>query len=120
MLQAEIVANLYRLWFSTPQMAGVTWWNLGDGAAFQEENKALGGLLDKDMKPKLAYQALDRLINKEWKTALTLKTDAAGEARFRGFHGKYVIRLTAGTIQREYPFQTSRNAGSNLLKLRVE
>ena len=54
--QAAIVANLYRLWFSTPTMAGVTWWNLGDGTAYQKENKALGGLLDNDMNPKPAYE----------------------------------------------------------------
>ena len=66
-------------------MAGVTWWNLGDGTAYENENKALGGLLDKDMNPKPAYQALDKLINHEWKTNLTLATDAQGKARFRGF-----------------------------------
>ena len=110
-LQAAIVANLYRLWFSTPQMAGVTWWNLGDGTAFQEENKALGGLLDKEMKPKPAYRALDRLINQEWKTALTLSTDAGGKARFRGFQGKYSIQLTTGGVTREFPFELKHGSG---------
>jgi GH35 family endo-1,4-beta-xylanase len=43
--QAELVGNFYRLWFSAPQMAGITWWNLGDGTAVKGENKALGGLL---------------------------------------------------------------------------
>ncbi len=47
--QAAIVANLYRLWFSTPSMAGVTWWNLADNTAFGNENAALGSLLDKDI-----------------------------------------------------------------------
>ncbi len=96
-LQAEIVANLYRLWFSTPKMAGITWWNLCDGGAFQEENKALGGLIDQDMKPKPAYQALDQLINREWKTTLTLKTDSNGKATFRGFYGKYAVECTTGS-----------------------
>jgi len=118
-LQAAIVANLYRLWFSTPQMAGVTWWNLGDGAAFQEENKALGGLLDKEMKPKPAYEALDRLINKEWKTALTLRTDAAGEAKFRGFHGKYSIRVATGTSSEDCSFQLGSGGGLRRARLTV-
>jgi GH35 family endo-1,4-beta-xylanase len=109
-LQAAIVANLYRLWFSTPQMAGVTWWNLGDGTAFQEKNQALGGLLDKEMNLKPAYRALDRLINQEWKTTLTLSTDAAGEARFRGFHGKYSIKLATGGATREYAFELKRGS----------
>jgi endo-1,4-beta-xylanase len=110
-LQAAIVANLYRLWFSTPQMAGVTWWNLGDGTAFQDENQALGGLLDKEMNPKPAYRALDRLINQEWKTALTLSTDAGGKARFRGFHGKYVIQLASDGVTRDFPFELKPDSG---------
>ncbi len=103
-LQAAIVENLYRLWFSTPQMAGVTWWNLSDGAAYEEENKMLGGLLDDQQNPKPAYRALDRLINHEWKTTLTLKTDAAGKASFRGFHGKYAVEVVVGSRRQQFPF----------------
>ncbi len=112
-LQAAIAANLYRLWFSTPQMTGVTWWNLGDGTAFQNENQALGGLLDKEMNPKPAYRALDHLINHEWKTTLTLNTDAGGKARFRGFHGKYWIQLAIGGVTREFPFELKRGPGTS-------
>jgi hypothetical protein len=119
-LQAAIVENLYRLWFSTPGMAGVTWWNLGDGAAFQEENKALGGLLDNDMNPKPAYRALDRLINREWKTALKLQTDAAGKVSFRGFLGKYSIRVTVGANTRDYAFSLSRSRVPDLTTLRLD
>jgi len=39
-LQAEVVRDHYRLWFSAPKMAGITWWNLGDGTAVQGENEA--------------------------------------------------------------------------------
>ncbi len=53
-VQAEVVRNLYRLWFSVPAMAGITWWNLADGTAVQGENEALGGLLTEDLQPKLA------------------------------------------------------------------
>ena len=119
-LQAAIVENLYRLWFSTPGIAGVTWWNLGDGAAFQEENKALGGLLDKDMKPKPAYLALDRLINTEWKTALRLESDAAGKVSFRGFLGKYSIRITVGANTRDYAFNLSRSSVPSLTTFQLD
>jgi len=116
-LQAAIVANLYRLWFSTPRMAGVTWWNLGDGTAFENENKVLGGLLDKEMNPKPAYRELDRLINHEWKTSVTLQTDVNGKARFRGFHGKYSIQLTVGGKQREFAFELKSGTGQNRVQL---
>ena len=118
-LQAAIVANLYRLWFSTPQMAGVTWWNLGDGTAFQNENQALGGLLDDQMNPKPAYRALDRLINQEWKTRLTLHTDAAGKARFRGFLGRYVVQVTRGGVARDFSFEVKRGSQANSATLRL-
>lgn len=95
-LQAAIVKNLYRLWFSTPSMAGVTWWNLGDGTAYENENKSLGGLLDGDMNPKPAYRALDHLINDEWKTRLALTTGQDGTATFRGFLGQYDISVESG------------------------
>lgn len=118
-LQRIVVANLYRLWFSTPAMAGVTWWNLGDGTAFQNENKALGGLLDNDMNPKPAYQALDRLINHDWKTNLVAKTDTAGKAVFRGFHGRYTVQVTAGNLTRQFEIDLSKQ-GPNRHKLTVK
>lgn len=106
-LQAAIVANLYRLWFSAPQMAGVTWWNLGDGTAFENENKALGGLIDEGMNPKPAYRELDRLINHEWKTRVTLETGADGRASFRGFHGGYTVTAQAAgrTVKQAFRLQ---------------
>lgn len=108
--QAAIVENQYRLWFSTTQMAGVTWWNLGDGTAFENENKALGGLLDADMDPKPAYRALDRLINHEWRTRIELTTDAVGRANFRGFRGEYEVSVDSGGKVVKGAFQLSKGA----------
>lgn len=112
-LQAAIVENLYRLWFSTPQMAGVTWWNLCDGAAYEEENKMLGGLLDAELNPKPAYRALDRLINHEWKTALPIKTDGNGQATFRGYHGYYTLDVLTGGATRRFPFDLKSGRATN-------
>jgi len=91
--QADIVENLYRLWFSTPNMEGLTWWNLADGTAHGRENDLMGGLLDSEMNPKPAYKVLDRLINCEWKTNEALKTNKKGKIQFRGFYGKYKIEV---------------------------
>jgi GH35 family endo-1,4-beta-xylanase len=95
-LQAEAVRNYYRLWFSAPMMRGITWWNLGDSTAMQGENEACGGLVDENMDPKASYRVLDQLINHEWKTAATLQSDSAGHAQFRGYFGKYQVRLVRG------------------------
>lgn len=100
-LQAEVVSDHYRLWFAAPKMAGITWWNLGDGTAVKGENEAKGGLLDAELKPKAAYRALDQLINKQWKTRAEVQTDAQGRAKFRGFHGtyRYVARVGGKKVE---------------------
>jgi GH35 family endo-1,4-beta-xylanase len=92
-IQAEITRNLYRLWFSHPSVMGITWWNLVDGGAAPGE-PSFSGLYDKDMNPKPAYDALDRLINHEWKTRLTLKAAAGKPVAFRGFKGRYRVSYT--------------------------
>ncbi len=113
-LQGQIVENLYRLWFSTPNMAGITWWNLADGTAFEEENKAMGGILDVDMNPKPAYIALDRLINQEWKTNETQSSDNKGKINFRGFYGKYLITISRGGESREFQFEITNDKKPDL------
>lgn len=118
--QAAIVTDLYRLWFSTPGMAGITWWNLGDGTAFQEENKALGGLLDNEMNPKAAYRELHRLINSEWKTRVTVKTDSEGRSVFRGFHGKYIAGVKTDGDAREIPFELKSGPGKTPIVLTIK
>jgi GH35 family endo-1,4-beta-xylanase len=103
--QAAIVSNIYKLWFSEPKMKGVTWWNLGDGTAFGTENNFKGGLLDSAMNPKPAYKVLDQLINHEWRTNLTLKTDANGKMSFRGFHGTYLVKTEKEKVKKEMPLE---------------
>lgn len=41
------------------------------------------------MKKKPVYETLDRLINREWKTSLTITSNAQGVVCFRGFKGHY-------------------------------
>ena len=118
-VQAEVVGNLYRLWFSAPRLAGITWWNLGDGTAVPGENKAFGGLVDKNLDPKESYRVLDRLINHDWKTCLSAKTDAQGKACFRGFCGKYAVKATAGGLTKQFEICVS-NVGQATHKLSLK
>ncbi len=87
-VQAEVARNLYRLWFSYPTVMGITWWNVVDGGAAQGE-PSFSGLYDKDLNPKPVYNVLDKLINHDWKTILTVKADQSGTVKFRGFKGHY-------------------------------
>lgn len=88
MVQAIIANNLYRYWFSDPDVTGITWWNVVDGGGAPGE-PSYSGIYDVKMNKKVAYEVLDHLINKEWKTSLVLKADGHGRIKFRGFKGLY-------------------------------
>ena len=90
MVQAIIMRNLYRAWFSVEKMNGITWWNVVDDCGAPGE-PSISGLFTRDMRPKTAYFAMDDLVNREWKTRTSVKA-ANGAVSFRGFRGKY--RLT--------------------------
>ena len=87
MIQAILTRNIYRAWFSHPKTMGITWWNTVDGCGYKGE-PLVSGLFTADMKHKPAYDALDNLINHEWKTKTTAKA-AGGKVSFRGFKGRY-------------------------------
>jgi len=91
--QAEQAAEFYTLLFSHPAVEAITWWDFADQGAWRQ---APAGFLRKDLSPKPVYHALMKRIKKDWWTGpLTLKTDAAGRAAFRGFLGDYTVE-TAG------------------------
>lgn len=102
-MQAKMVENLYRLWFSHPSVSSIVWWNLADGYAFvnpnQNEDYYSGGLLNHDFSKKPAYEVLDRLINEEWHTEAELVCDANGNADFRGFYGDYDVTVNGKTVR---------------------
>jgi GH35 family endo-1,4-beta-xylanase len=93
MIQAIIAYNLYRIWFSIKEMKAITWWNVVDGCGAPGE-PSVSGLFTRDMQPKMAYYALNDLINNQWKTRMTVKTDNNGQIKFRGFRGLYKITYT--------------------------
>jgi hypothetical protein len=64
-----------------------------DGTAYGNENRFHAGLLRNDMSHKKAFDVLDELINREWKTEVSLTTDAEGRAYFRGFFGDYDVKI---------------------------
>ena len=86
-VQARMMRDNYRLWFSWPSIYRITYWNLVDYTYHKESLSS--GLFTKDMKKKLAYHALDRLINHDWRTHLNVVADGQGKVFFRGFRGRY-------------------------------
>lgn len=108
-VQAEILRELYRIWFSVRGMEAIIYWNLPDGyAAGAEpgdyshgENKYYGGLCRFDMSPKPAYRVIRELFEKEWRS--NVDAEAAGRYVFRGFYGTYDATFTANgqTVRKE-------------------
>ena len=112
-VQAEIARNFYRLFFSIEHMAGVTWWNLGDGMAHKwkggsDENKWYAGLLDEELRPKASYRALDRLIHEKWKTRAGGKTGVDGIFSFRGFYGRYEVKVRLGDATKTFEINLAK------------
>lgn len=101
-IQAVIVENLYRIWFSIENMMGITWWNVVDECG-EPGQVTTSGLFTRDMEPKPSFYILNRLINKEWKTIENIKTVGDGIATFRGFKGEYIVswRDKFGDVQQE-------------------
>ena len=103
-IQAEILKNLYRMWFSHPAMEGILYWNLVDGFAHGTvpgdmkagENYYHGGLVRYDFTPKPSYFALKELFGKTWRTNLSLDSADASELMFKGFYGEYELAVSAG------------------------
>ena len=101
-IQAEIIRNLYSIWFSHPAMEAILYWNLVDGfAAFAPqgdmscgENYYHGGLIRYDFTPKPAYQVIRELFGKTWRTELEMNTGDAGRVEFKGFYGEYKLELS--------------------------
>lgn len=115
-IQAEIIENLYRIWFSHKNVEQIIYWNLVDGYAHvwsedgkpnekiiasSQGNMALGenyyhgGLLRFDMSLKPAYYTIKNLIEKEWHTKETHFTNENGKTAFKGFYGKYDVTIEA-------------------------
>jgi len=89
-LQAEYLKSAYTLFFSRPQVQGITWWDIADGSwSFIYH----GALINAQGKPKKSYYALKQLI-KNWTTSGTAITNENGQINIRGFGGVYEVTMT--------------------------
>lgn len=117
--QEKITRNYYRLFFSHPAMEAITWWNVPDGKSWGTEGNLKPGLLDENLDPKPSYKVLDELINKEWKTNLSVKISGNPEVKFKGFYGTYKVTITQGRKVAIKYFVLSKN-NPNVLDLKLD
>lgn len=103
--QAIMTENLYKLWFSHPNVEAIIWWNLvdetaapgrvkPDGTVVPGEDKWKGGLLNRNFTEKPAFKKLDKLINEDWHTSLNSSTKI-GYVQYKGFYGNYNLKIKA-------------------------
>ncbi len=92
-VQAQLLYNLYRVWFSQRNCASIVYWNMCDKTAFGSESRFDACLIDADFKEKPSYRMLDRLVNKDWHTETTIVTNADGDAEWNGFYGEYLLDI---------------------------
>lgn len=87
-VQARLVRDNFRLWFSWPSIYRITYWNLVDGTGAEI---LASGFYNGDLTKKAAYYSVDQLVNHEWRTNTTVRADALGNLAFRGFKGEYEL-----------------------------
>ncbi len=92
-IQAQLLRNFYRLWFSQKNCESIVYWNLCDKTAFGGESRYDACLIGSDFKEKPSYRVLDQLVNREWHTETTVVTDENGEASWNGFYGNYELEF---------------------------
>lgn len=91
--QKEQMTEMIRILFEEhPLVKAHTSWDFMDGMWLN----APSGVLRRDGSEKPLYHALDNMINKEWHTEETVKTDANGNVTVTGFKGKYIIETLKG------------------------
>ena len=86
--QADYYREFYTLCFGHPQVEAITAWGLDDERAWIKEC----ALLDQRWQQKLAYQALNRLLNNEWRT-MSEGRMTKDEYPLRGFYGDYEVSV---------------------------
>ena len=102
--QAKEVEHMYRILFENSNVEAITSWDYMDGLWLN----APAGFLRTDDTIKPSYEALDKLINKEWKTNLELTTDEEGYVEFEGFKGNYEITLKGNNVTLELNEDTKK------------
>ena len=119
-IQAELLKNVYTVFFSHPAMEAVIYWNVVDGYAHgapqgdmtSGENRYYGGLLRFDMSEKPAFRALRELVTKTWHTNCTAKP-CGDQLRFRGFYGDYSLTFRWNGGEMTAPYRLSKHADHN-------
>jgi len=101
-LQAEIARIFYTVFFSHPAVEAIVYWN------FYRAWQPGSGFLRDDLTIKPMYYVLKDLIHKEWRTSVILQTNSQGEVNFKGFAGKYRVKVKYGDQKKLFNITVSK------------
>ncbi|MEM1582968.1 MAG: endo-1,4-beta-xylanase [Candidatus Bathyarchaeia archaeon] len=87
--QADWIEQFYTIAFGNPNVKSISWFDLAD---YKNAFVPWSGLLNEDMTPKRSYYRLKNLLN-SWLTNNEGITNKYGEYSFRGFKGRYKIKI---------------------------
>jgi endo-1,4-beta-xylanase len=90
--QAEYAEKFYRVCFAHPAVKAISWWDFADEFSWLPG----GGLLNSNLEPKPAYNALYKLIREEWWTDEEVQTGENGMGSLRAFHGSHRVTVQFG------------------------
>jgi len=114
--QATEYAEMYRVAFSHPAVAGITQWDFSDAWAYN----AGSGIISENNIPKIAADSLYNLIHEEWMTDIRDKTDGEGILPFRGFYGDYEVVVTIGDTSRIFYVPALKSNEDSVFVLSLE
>lgn len=103
--QAEAIEEFYRIAFGHPAVEAIIYFGLTDADPPGYPSVCL---LDEQYRPKPAWERLRRLLHEEWTTRVHAEADATGAVRFRGFFGKYEVRVRDGERSGLFTFELKR------------
>ncbi|MFP4500781.1 MAG: endo-1,4-beta-xylanase [Candidatus Hydrogenedentota bacterium] len=103
--QADYAEKLYRVAFAHPAVEAISWWDFSDHGAWVPS----GGLVDENLNPKPAYNALKRLITEEWHTSKAGETYTGGGFYFNGYLGSYTVNVNYEGYTKEVTFTLTKS-----------
>ena len=96
-LQADYMEDFYRAAFSHPSVDAIIIWGFWENAHWLANRG--GHLINKDWSWRTSMKVVDQLLNHEWRTIESLKTNSKGEVTLPAFYGSYDIGSGKSKVQ---------------------
>lgn len=110
----EYLRDMLLATFSHPKTTAFVVWGVQD--AMHWRNAA--PFYDREWNERPAMKVWNDMVNKDFATHTSVKTDAHGKAVIRGFRGDYAVKCKIGNYECEVPFMLVKN-GENKIVFRL-